>query len=71
MKASVPNKSAKAAFLTFRPAGKCTEGRQYQARRICGETAAAHRAAAMRDPRHRMQMTADFAGTAVRLVAKR
>ena len=45
------------------PAGKCAESRHHHARRIGGKAAPADRAAAMRDPRDRMQMAADFAGT--------
>ena len=55
----------------IQPAGKCAEGRQNQPRRIGGKAAAADRAAAMRDPRHGMQVTADFSGTTLRQVTKR
>jgi len=42
-------------------AGERAEGRHDHARGIGCETAPAHRAAAMRDTRDRMQMAADFA----------
>ena len=56
---------------TFRPPVNAPKAGNHHPRLICGKTASAHRAAAMRNPRHRMQMAADFAGRAARQVAKR
>src|SRR4051812_9897826 len=48
------------------PAGERAEGRHHDALTVGRKASAAHRAAAMRDPRGGMQMAADFARRAVR-----
>ena len=52
------------------PASECAEGRHHHSRRVGGKTAAADRAATMRNARDRMQMAADFAGRAARQVTE-
>src|SRR6201999_1331494 len=61
----------KRGIADVQAAGGRPEGRHHHPRRIGSEAAAAHRTAAMRHARDRMQMAADVACGACRQMAKR
>ena len=60
----------KGGIADIEAAGIGAERRHHHAGRIRGEAAARYGAAAMRDPRHWMQMARDFAGHALRDMAE-